>query len=132
MAPYLQQIILNFAVGPFLFDKREKSSPDSQNSTHLSQMGAGTLNIGQSLKPAGKHTIFAFLSRPYCMAVSASIHITKNDPVLFLLWLSNTPCIQVAHLYLGDEGGRQAQEEGDVCLHTADSLCCAAETNTTL
>ena len=30
------------------------------------------------------------------------------------------------------EGGRQAQEEGDMRIHIADSLCCTAETNTTL
>jgi len=28
--------------------------------------------------------------------------------------------------------GREAQERGDICLHRADSLCCTAETNTTL
>ena len=30
------------------------------------------------------------------------------------------------------EGGREAQEGGDICLHIADSLCFTAETNTTL
>ena len=30
------------------------------------------------------------------------------------------------------EGGREAQEGGDIGIHTADSLCCTAETNTTL
>ena len=32
------------------------------------------------------------------------------------------------------EGGREAQEGGDMgtCMHTADSLCCATETNTVL
>ena len=30
------------------------------------------------------------------------------------------------------EGGREAQEGGDICIHITDSLCCAAETNTTL
>ena len=29
-------------------------------------------------------------------------------------------------------GGREAQEGGDTCTHVADSLCCTAETNTTL
>ena len=28
--------------------------------------------------------------------------------------------------------GREAPEGGDICIHTADSLCCTAETNTTL
>ena len=27
-------------------------------------------------------------------------------------------------------GGREGQEGDDICVHTADSLCCAAETNT--
>ena len=31
-----------------------------------------------------------------------------------------------------DESGREAQEGGDICIHTADSLCCAAETSTRL
>ena len=32
------------------------------------------------------------------------------------------------------EGRREAQEggDGDICIHIADSLCCTAETNTTL
>ena len=31
-------------------------------------------------------------------------------------------------------GGREAQEggDGDICIPIADSLCCTAETNTTL
>ena len=29
-------------------------------------------------------------------------------------------------------GGREAQEEGDICIHMADLLCCTAETNMTL
>ena len=29
-------------------------------------------------------------------------------------------------------GGREVQEGGDICIHIADSLCCTAETNTTL
>ena len=32
----------------------------------------------------------------------------------------------------GGQGEREAQEEGGVCMHIADSLCCAAEINTTL
>ena len=27
--------------------------------------------------------------------------------------------------------GREAQDGGDICIHTADSLCCPAETNRT-
>ena len=29
-------------------------------------------------------------------------------------------------------GGKEVQEEGNICTYTADSLCCMAETNTTL
>ena len=29
-------------------------------------------------------------------------------------------------------GGREFQEGGDICICIADSLCCTAETNTTL
>ena len=29
-------------------------------------------------------------------------------------------------------GGREAQEEGDICILMTDSPCCMAETNTTL
>ena len=32
----------------------------------------------------------------------------------------------------GSWGRRVAQEEGDICVHMADSLLCTAETNTTL
>ena len=32
----------------------------------------------------------------------------------------------------GGSRGREVQEGGDVCTHTADSLRCTAETNTTL
>ena len=29
-------------------------------------------------------------------------------------------------------GGREVQERGDICVLIADSLCCTAETSTTL
>lgn len=29
-------------------------------------------------------------------------------------------------------GGREAHERGDICIHISDSLCCTADTNTTL
>ena len=28
--------------------------------------------------------------------------------------------------------GRETQEGGEICIHIADSVCCTAETNTTL
>ena len=28
--------------------------------------------------------------------------------------------------------GKEVQEGGDICIHTADSLCCTAETHTTV
>ena len=31
-----------------------------------------------------------------------------------------------------EQGGKQALEGGDICIYTADSLCCIAETNTTI
>ena len=31
-----------------------------------------------------------------------------------------------------DGGQREVQDEGDICLHTADALCCTAENITTL
>ena len=31
-----------------------------------------------------------------------------------------------------EEGAREAQEGGDICIHIADSHCCTAGTNTTL
>ena len=33
---------------------------------------------------------------------------------------------------LGWGGGREAPKEGDICILTADSCCCMAETHTTL
>ena len=30
------------------------------------------------------------------------------------------------------DGGREVQEEGDMCMHIVDSLGCAAEINTTV
>ena len=32
----------------------------------------------------------------------------------------------------GVGGGREDQEAGDICVHTADSHCCTVEANTTL
>ena len=32
----------------------------------------------------------------------------------------------------GWKAGREAPEGGDICIHIVDSLCCTAETNTTL
>ena len=31
-----------------------------------------------------------------------------------------------------DLNGKEIQKRGEICIHTADSLCCMAETNTTL
>ena len=31
----------------------------------------------------------------------------------------------------GEEGGREAQVGGDICIHIAASQCCTAETNMT-
>ena len=33
---------------------------------------------------------------------------------------------------MGVMAGREVQEGGDVCIHTADSHCCTAESNITL
>ena len=33
---------------------------------------------------------------------------------------------------LCDLNGKKSQKRGDICMNIADSLCCAAETNTTL
>ena len=33
-------------------------------------------------------------------------------------------------VFFGDLNGREIQKRGDVCIQRADSLCCAAETNT--
>ena len=32
----------------------------------------------------------------------------------------------------GDLNGKEILKRGDICKHTADSLCCTAEKNTTL
>ena len=46
-------------------------------------------------------------------------------------------CIPFSWVFCGDldgceGGGKEVQEGGDICVHTADSLCCTAEINTTL
>ena len=41
-------------------------------------------------------------------------------------------CMPVITQRGGTGGGREAQEEGHMCIHIANSLCCTAETNTTL
>ena len=33
---------------------------------------------------------------------------------------------------MGRDGGREVQEEGDTCIHIADSFHCTTEVNTTL
>ena len=33
---------------------------------------------------------------------------------------------------LGDLNGKESQKRRDICICVADSLCCTAETNTTL
>ena len=43
--------------------------------------------------------------------------------------------VQIRELYAllsGDINGQETQKSGDIYEHTADSLCCEAETNTTL
>ena len=32
----------------------------------------------------------------------------------------------------GDLKGKEIQKRGEVCIHISESLCCTAETNTTL
>ena len=32
----------------------------------------------------------------------------------------------------GDLNGKEIQKRGDICIRITDSLCCVAETNTTL
>ena len=39
---------------------------------------------------------------------------------------------QTEKIDTGGRGKREVQERGDICIHTADSCCCMAETNTTL
>ena len=34
--------------------------------------------------------------------------------------------------YDGGGHGKEVQEGGNICIHTADSLCCTAEAKTTL
>ena len=112
----------------------KKSSPDSQNSIPVTNgciISEHRIKLKNTLVNI-RYLVFCFWPTSLCMAVYTSIHITKNDPVLFLLRLCNTPCIYVWHLYLVDEHGREAQEEGDVYTHAADSLCFTAETNATL
>ena len=46
-------------------------------------------------------------------------------------------CIAFSWILCGDldgweGGGKEVQEGRDICIHIADSLCCTAETNTTL
>ena len=35
-------------------------------------------------------------------------------------------------MFCGDQIGKEIQKTGETCMHTADSLCCAAKTNITL
>ena len=42
------------------------------------------------------------------------------------------PCDDLDGWDWGGGSGREAQEEGDICIHIADSLRCKAKTNTTL
>ena len=43
---------------------------------------------------------------------------------------SSAPCSVTTHR--GGMGGEEAHEQEDISIHIADSLCCTAETNTTL
>ena len=42
-----------------------------------------------------------------------------------------TDCIAEGTI-LSDLNGKKIQGRGDICIHVIDSLCCTAETNTTL
>ena len=49
--------------------------------------------------------------------------------------MSGEPTVEHRELYsvlCGDLNGKEIQKRGDICIRIADSLCCTAETNTTL
>ena len=48
--------------------------------------------------------------------------------------LSYTSLFAITRLWSmkGDLNGKEIQKRGDVCIHTADCLCCTVDTNTTL
>ena len=50
-----------------------------------------------------------------------------------LLYNTGSPAWRSVMTYRGGVGeGKEAQEGADICIITADSSCCTAETNTTL
>ena len=44
----------------------------------------------------------------------------------------NLPYSTGDSMLCGDLNGKEIQKRGDICIHMADSLCCTADTNTTL
>ena len=55
--------------------------------------------------------------------------------MLFLKYRSNENLLYSTGLYsmlCGDLNGKEIQGGGDICIHAAESLWCAAETETTL
>ena len=45
-------------------------------------------------------------------------------------WESTVRHRELYSVFCGDPHGKKIQKRGDICIHTANSLCCIAETNT--
>ena len=48
------------------------------------------------------------------------------------LWQPNIQHRELYSMLCGDQNGKEIPKREDICIHIADSLCCTAETNTTL
>ena len=72
----------------------------------------------------GQHTLCTYIFLKYWF-------VTEHRAELPVLYSRFPLAIYFRH-DRGGEGGREVQEGGNIGIHTADSLHCTAETNTTL
>ena len=68
------------------------------------------------------------MSKNKISKTGTGLHFKNLDTELFLRGLISVLCDNLD----GWDGGREAQEGGNICMHIADSLHCTAETNPTL
>ena len=85
-----------------------------------------------------------FVLQPHCLQCLVFCYtLGKVSPKQYFFWIcklmekrkntnENVLYSRGNSVLCGEQNGKEIPKRGDICTHMADSLCCTAETNTTL